>query len=221
MPNGEVRKICEKCKDVGYIPQKNGSVRKCECLVLKEKMAIVERLFKDSKIPKRYLDFNYDNLVLDKSFIEKIKTHDLKEKRNSLLLFGGYGSGKTTLATVYLKAKVNEGIAGIFISVPDLLDHIRSAYDEAQRLSPDEIIEQAKKVDLLVLDDLGAEKPSEWVKEKLFQIVNYRYNELLPTIFTSNLSPEELENKIGERIVARIMEMAKIIKLVGRNLREI
>ena len=90
---------------------------------------------------------------------------------------------------------------------------------KTKEFRPDEIIEQAKKVELLVLDDLGAEKPSEWVVEKLFQVVNYRYNEMLPTIFTSNLSPEELENRIGERTVARIIEMAKVIRMVGKNLR--
>jgi DNA replication protein DnaC len=179
----------------------------------------INQLFTGAKIPARYGDFSWDNLVLNKDILDEVKNHDLNGKKNSLFLFGDYGVGKTALAIVFLKQKMTEEKAGLFISVPDLLDRIRAAFDKDERYTADDIIEEAKNIDLLLLDDLGAEKPSEWVKEKLFQIINHRYNELLPIVFTSNLSLDELEKRIGERIVARIAEMSKMIRLIGKNLR--
>ena len=125
----EVIKYCGKCKNgFIYLDDFGFTVKKCECLITLEKQWKIDRLFKDAKIPKRYLDFTYENLLLDKEIVERVKNHSLKDSKNSLFLFGGYGSGKTTLAIVYQRAKFEEGVSSIFISVPDLLDHIRSAW---------------------------------------------------------------------------------------------
>ncbi len=140
---------------------------------------------------------------------------------DSLLLWGPFGSGKTGLAIATLKAHIrtNEE-SGLFITVPALLDRIRQGYDRDSGEKSDEILTRVKDEPFLVLDDLGAERVTDWVAERLFVIINHRHDEDLPTVFTSNLSPEQMAGHIGERTMWRIIEMCDVIHLDGPNLRD-
>jgi DNA replication protein DnaC len=84
--------------------------------------------------------------------------------------------------------------------VPDLLDHLRATFRPDSEASYDEQLEQVRSVALLVLDDLGTESPTPWAREKLYQLVNHRYNERLPTVFTNNVRPEQLDPRIVSRM---------------------
>jgi DNA replication protein DnaC len=108
----------------------------------------------------------------------------------------------------------------LFITVPNLLDRIRATYGPGGNGSEQEVIETVKTVEFLVLDDLGAERVTDWVAEKLFTIINHRHDEDLETVFTSNLSLEQLADHIGERTTWRIVEMADVVELSGPNLRD-
>jgi DNA replication protein DnaC len=142
-------------------------------------------------------------------------------RSRSLLLYGPYGTGKTGLAVALLRGYVEqEGEPALFTTVPDLLDRIRRSYggtaDEPER----KLLDHAKTVPFLVLDDLGAERVTDWVAERLFVIINARHDEDLPTIFTSNLDPEELGGHLGERTTWRIVEMSDVVQVDGPNLRD-
>jgi hypothetical protein len=111
-------------------------------------------------------------------------------------------------------------VPSLFVTVPELLDNLRGAYNDPGR-DIDEWMDAVKNADLLVLDDLGAEKPNPWVRERLFVIVNHRYRESLPTIFTSNIGPKDLAEQLGERTASRIIEMCDWIALEGEDYREV
>ncbi len=118
-----------------------------------------------------------------------------------LLLTGTYGCGKTHLAAAIANARVAQGQAALFLTVPDLLDHLRAAFNPANdALTFDALFEQLRNAPLLVLDDLGAQSSTPWAQEKLFQLLNHRYNLRLPTVITTNLRLEEIEARVRSRL---------------------
>lgn len=116
-----------------------------------------------------------------------------------LLLQGGFGVGKTHLAAAVANAAVTAGLPTLFLTVPDLLDSLRAAYS-AEDTSFEERFDQVRQAALLVLDDLGTQNATEWAREKLFQILNYRYINRLPTLVTTNLALEQIEPRIRSRL---------------------
>lgn len=118
-----------------------------------------------------------------------------------LLLKGGYGCGKTHLAAAIANHRLTLGHPALFISTPDLLDHLRAAYAPTAATSYDERFEQVRNTPLLILDDLGTQTNSEWAQEKLYQIFNHRYNARLPTVITTNEELEAIEIRIRSRMV--------------------
>lgn len=145
---------------------------------------------------------------------------EMREAGRGLFFCGGVGTGKTHLAVAVMNELIHRRrVPALFVTVPELLDNIRETYNVPGR-NLDDWMEAVKNADLLVLDDLGAEKPSDWVQERMFVIVNHRYREALPTIFTSNIGPEELPRQLGERTASRVIAMCEGIKLDGRDYRE-
>jgi DNA replication protein DnaC len=135
-----------------------------------------------------------------------------------VMIHGGVGTGKTFLAVAVLfdLLKSYDYREVMFATMPDLLDRIRASYNAPTR---DDVLERALEVQVLVLDDLGTEKVTDWVREKVYQIINRRYNEQLCTICTTNLAPSQLAKHIGERTVSRLMEMCRVVKLDGADRR--
>jgi DNA replication protein DnaC len=118
-----------------------------------------------------------------------------------LVLTGGYGCGKTHLAAAIANATIAAGNRALFITVPDLLDHLRSSYAPGD--AEEEFggrFDDIRNTPLLVLDDLGTESPTPWAIEKLYQLLNHRYNAHLPTVITTNHSLEDLELRLRSRL---------------------
>jgi len=116
-----------------------------------------------------------------------------------LLLSGGYGCGKTHLAAAIANEAVNLGVPTLFLTVPDLLDMLRFAYG-AEDTTFEERFDQIRNAKLLVLDDFGTQNATDWAREKLFQIINYRYINHLPMVVTTNLDLDEIEARIRSRL---------------------
>ena len=120
-----------------------------------------------------------------------------------MVLQGGFASGKTHLAAAIANYRSAEGIPPLFIMVPDLMDHLRSTFSPDSTVSYDRRFDEIKKSPLLVLDDMGTESMTPWVREKLYQLFNYRYNAGLPTIITTTDKLSEIDPRIRSRILDR------------------
>ena len=123
----------------------------------------------------------------------------VKTKKGWILLEGGYGCGKTHLAAAIANEAVNGGTPTLFITVPDLLDSLRFAYDDPETTF-EQRFEEIRNATLLILDDFGTQNATAWAQEKLFQIINYRYINKLATVITTNLMLDEIEGRIRSRL---------------------
>ena len=131
-----------------------------------------------------------------------------------LVLHGSYGCGKTHLAAAIVNERLRQGASALFVVVPDLLDHLRAAFSPDSDETYDERFEAVRSAPLLVLDDLGTQAPTAWAAEKLFQILNHRYNMQLPTVITSNVSLDLFDPRLRSRLehfdVVRVFEIQAI-----------
>ena len=126
-----------------------------------------------------------------------------------LLITGGFGSGKTHLAVAVVERCIQTGPPALFTFVPDLLDHLRGTYSPNSPVQYDQLFEQVKSTPLLILDDLGAETSTPWAQEKLYQIVVHRNNARLPTVITTYLSMDEIEDA-QPRLASRLMDITLV-----------
>ena len=132
---------------------------------------------------------------------------------------GRYGCGKTHLAVAIANWRLEKyGERVLFITVPDLLDLLRSTFDPSVQSSFDTYFDRIRNSAFLVLDDLGVEKPSDWAKEKLFQLLNHRHVEALPTVITTNRPIDDLDPRLGSRIKER--PLVKHIKIHAPDYRK-
>ena len=128
-----------------------------------------------------------------------------------LLLQGGYGCGKTHLAAAVANYAVGLGVPTLFLTVPDLLDTLRFAYND-EDTSFEQRFEEIRNARLLVLDDFGTQNATAWAQEKLFQIINYRYINKLSTVVTTNLALDEIEARIRSRLAdPELVTQTKIV----------
>jgi DNA replication protein DnaC len=123
-----------------------------------------------------------------------------KSPDNWLVFVGVNGCGKTHLAAAIANYRLKEGKPVKFVVVPDLLDHLRSTFSPESTVSYDQMFEEVKNAPLLILDDLGKQITTPWAQEKLYQIINHRYNAQLPTVFTTNCSLDEIDSPISSRL---------------------
>jgi DNA replication protein DnaC len=129
-----------------------------------------------------------------------------------LVLMGTFGTGKTHLAAAIGHYRSNLGDEPIFSVVPDLLDHLRATFSPSSTVSYDAVFNQVKTAKLLILDDLGTQNATPWAREKLYQILNFRYETRMPTVITTSSSLEEIDARIRSRILdERVCLVHKII----------
>ena len=124
-----------------------------------------------------------------------------QEPENWLVLAGTYGCGKTHLAAAIAHARIDMGEPVLFVVAPDLLDHLRSTFGPGSEVSYDDLFEHVRTAPLLILDDLGAQSNTAWAQEKLFQLLNHRYNAQLPTVITTNQRIDDIEPRLRSRLL--------------------
>lgn len=124
-----------------------------------------------------------------------------KDPHGWLLLMGNFGCGKTHLAAAIAnEAMQKKKMKVLFANAPDLLDHLRATYGPTSEVGYDKLFEAVRTVPLLIIDDLGTENATAWAREKLYQIINYRYNFQLPTVITTNHDLDDMDGRIRSRI---------------------
>jgi len=128
-----------------------------------------------------------------------------------LVLTGPFGSGKTHLAAAIANYQADLGNLPMFVVVPDLFDHLRKTFSPKSTVSLDRLFEEVKNSDLLILDDLGTQNMTNWVREKLYQLINYRYNSELPTVITTPDFKDEMDSRIRSRMEDRRLSIISAI----------
>jgi DNA replication protein DnaC len=253
--------VCPLCEGTGWktAPLRPDSVRntterrviRCDCQLRTRS----ESLLAAAHIPKRYehcelASYTTDFPGADKSLAEAyfiasrfVKEYDPRGDRG-LLIVGEIGTGKTHLAVGVLKELVNRGIACLFYDYRELLKEIQNSYNSTVKATELDVLRPVFEADVLVLDELGAVKPTDWVWDTVSLILNTRYNDKRTTIITTNFpdlkarerpanagsrSPEEaryaaeketLGDRITDRMYSRLHEMCRAITLSGADFRQ-
>jgi DNA replication protein DnaC len=242
--------VCPLCAGSGWKTVSgtpDGGVTRCDC----QSRARGGALTAAARIPKRYehcelSNFTTDFPGADRSIaLAQISASRFVQEFNSrdgagLLLVGGIGTGKTHLAVGILKELIaTRGSACLFCDYRELLKQIQNSYNDSVQATELQVLRPVFEADILLLDELGAVKPSEWVWDTVSLILNTRYNDNRTTIITTNfadepaagvarsLSParaaareETLGDRIGERMRSRLHEMCRIVKMDGPDFRQ-
>jgi DNA replication protein DnaC len=160
------------------------------------------------------------------NYVEKVKKKAYEELRHSGVYFYGQpGTGKTHLLTNLCCGLIDNGYNYrkiIWANTSSLLTNIRSSFGKKYGYNEEteqEIVLKKLQTTILFLDDIGTESATDWAKEILYDVVNYRYEERLPTFISSNLSPQELANRLGDKFASRVIEMCNPIRVEGNDWR--
>jgi DNA replication protein DnaC len=216
------------CDGSGFVEdEETRTARPCRCraqLISRRKARSLSAV-----IPRRYAEVGFDRnpiAQMPDAVVRPIRAFtrsldDNLDRGRGIWLFGDVGTGKTTLAMVVAKAALESGRSVAIYSLPRLLNEIRRTYDESSDSSYVQLLDRLADVDLLHVDDLGAEKSSPWVLEQLYAIVNARYEGEKSMVITTNLDREQLVDQITERTVSRLEEMCDVIPVFGADHRQV
>ena len=233
---------CPICHGTGFkivIKDEVSGAQRCECQIADRARLLEE----NAQIPPLYRNASLDTFLLPRE--NPIAHRDLKDvlllvsrftrefptdKTPGLLLMGEPGSGKTHLAVAALRSIMARGFEGLFFDYQNLLDRIRSGYDQNSGAADKEAYRVAMEADVLLLDDLGAHRVTDWVEDTVTSIITYRCNNRKPLIATTNLIDPEagniqrntggkvdyrvtLEDRVGSRARSRLFEMCRVIRM--------
>ena len=215
------------CDGTGWILGPENIARSCECR--EQRIARARSRGVASVIPPKYRGVSFDRPPvsdLDRTIVGIVRERvdaldDNLAAGRGLWLMGDVGTGKTSLAMLVSKSAIESGRSVAIYSLPRLLGRIRRTYDaDTGEQTYEDFIERLTNVDLLHIDDLGAEKSSEWVLEQLYAIVDSRYEQERSMVVTTNLDQPALEEQIGARTVSRLVEICgDPLPLFGDDLR--
>ena len=225
--NALQKKTCSECgKDFKTIVfwGKTKLIPDCACSDRKseaeEKQREITSVMISANFPKRFIcpledltvDTENQNAILQ---LQKYIVDFNSKNGQGIIFFGQYGTGKTQLAVSLGISLIQKKLAKVcFQAIPLLLEHMRPS--ENQIRLEDFIAKQ-----VLILDDLGTEKATDWVRERLYILINERYNQMLPTILTTNMKRKDLVENVGEAILSRLAECCEVINLTGPDRRKI
>jgi DNA replication protein DnaC len=203
-----------RCDGSGFLWDEDGRrARPCSCrparIARKRTAALAGRL------PRRFREVSFDRepvASMNEALLREVRAYvraidERLDEGRGIWFVGGVGTGKTTLAMLISKAAMEAQRTVAIYSLPRLLALLRETFDDDAQFSLNELIDRLCAVDLLHIDDVGAEQSSPWVLEQLYTIVNTRYEDGKALLLTTNLDRAELEAQIGHRTVSRIYEI--------------
>jgi DNA replication protein DnaC len=224
---------CPVCGGFGVVETPQGRVVACRC----RSVDLSEARLRAAQIPERYRNCTLENYIVHRDAppsqrVAKMKAvrfvEEWKSVRYGLLFIGTVGVGKTHLATAILRRLIEEcGVKGVFCDFSDLLERIKATFSPANPASADDVLAPYREAELLVLDELGAQRPTDWVRDVLYGLINTRYNRQRITIVTSNFGDlparageETLEGRVGVLVRSRLHEMCVPVLIEGDDYRK-
>ena len=226
---GELRKkesteVCAECFGTGTKLDPVKGAIPCPC----RKRDRSGRLITAARIPPRYAKCSFANFISDPGSSQEHalrRAHKLANEYpavdRGLLFIGPAGVGKTHLAVSIIRDLSEKGFAAVFYEFGSLLKQIQDSYNPVSKSSELKVLAPVYEADVLVLDELGATVPTDWVRDTMYQIINKRYNDNKLTIFTTNYSDKgnELEERITYRLRSRLYEMCTNVVIDGEDYR--
>lgn len=226
--------MCPKCYGTGMEVVEGKGARRCSCRQGGEAGSL-QTLLNKSRLPKRYHKCTLANyhpipeqdtqLLAFRYAYKLVENYPVIER--GLLLMGPVGVGKTHLAAAILQGLLEKGINCLFYETGALLKEIQDSYSSEAGTSELKVLAPIYETEVLVLDELGAAKPTDWVRETMMQIIGTRYNEEKLTLFTTNYYDERrlpveetLEDRIGTRLRSRLYEMCRTVIIEGEDYRK-
>jgi DNA replication protein DnaC len=216
------------CDGSGFVVDEvTNTARDCQCRPQRISRARSRAL--SGVIPRKYRGVSFDRPPVTeitapvtaavRRYVNRIDEN--LDAGRGLWFFGSVGTGKTTLAMLVSRHALEAGRSVAIYSLPRLLAEIRTTFDDDGRgTSYVDLLDRLAAVDLLHIDDVGAEKTSAWVLEQLYAIVNARYEEQRSITITTNLERDDLAEQINERTVSRLEEMCEVLPLWGDDARQ-
>jgi DNA replication protein DnaC len=210
---------CEELRIVREIMAENKRRHTERIRALFDRLSLISPSLKNARFEtfRVETDSQRQALAAAKAYVERFGTGPAE----NMLFVGPYGTGKSHLAVSVVRALIDREYTGIFASVPDLLTKIKATYNRRSDVSEDDVLEALRTVDVLVLDDIGAEysgnADESWAESKIFEVMNARQG--MATVYTTNLNGEQLQAKIGARNFSRMCEGLVVVKLSGRDYR--
>jgi DNA replication protein DnaC len=230
-PNTVEPIVCSFCFGTGMEVVPGKGARRCRCRTLD----VQTKLLEAARIPRRYSECSLLNYQPAKNNGSQLLAFNYAYRLvreypaidRGLLFMGTVGVGKTHLSVAILRELIEKkGVSCLFYEFGSLLKEIQNSYNSVSQSSELKVLNPIFEVDVLVLDELGASKPTEWVRDTMMQIINARYNDKRLTIFTTNYhdrpfnqSEETLADRIGERLRSRLYEMCKSVVIEGGDYR--
>jgi len=217
--------VCPRCKGAGWVrldlpvgTADFGKIVECQCGIVAARRSNIYRAA--SRIPEEYANLDLSTYP-DRRIASDVLDWWHEQPSPWLILAGDLGVGKTGLAIGLIKKALSEGRASLYRPFVELLSDIRATYRSRDASEPDEadLVRALKSAEVLALDDVGAARATGWAQERLYEILNHRYNERRRTIVTTNLSPADLEDHLGDRVYSRINGMGWLYAIDGPNLR--
>jgi DNA replication protein DnaC len=215
------------CDGSGFVvDEETNTASDCRCRAARVSRARSRSL--SAVIPRKYRLVSFDTppvtempamqVRIVRDFTRRIEEH--LDQGRGLWLFGQVGTGKTTLAMLVARAAIDAGRSVAIYSLPRLLAELRATFDDDATQSYTQLLDRLAEVDLLHIDDVGAEQTSPWVLEQLYALVNARYEDERSVVLTTNItSPDELADQIGLRTVSRLQEMCEDVPMLGEDAR--
>jgi DNA replication protein DnaC len=224
-------RVCQHCFGSGMEVVAGKGARRCRCRTQFNQ----EKLLEAARIPRRYNECSLQNYYPAKGNGTQLRAFNYAFRLvreypavdRGLVLMGTVGVGKTHLSVAVLRGLIEKGVGCLFYEFGSLLKEIQNSYNPVSQTSELKVLAPVFDAEVLVLDELGASKPTDWVRDTMMQIINTRYNDRKLTIFTTNYldgrrneKDETLEDRIGVRLRSRLFEMCKTVQIEGDDYRK-